>query len=147
MAVNEFKFELILPDGIKYSSAVSSVIFAGQEGMLTVMANHTPLVVSIIPGVLSIFNIDGGESRFFLYDGVAYITPDSCVILSETAVILSELDPKEIEFRIEKVRQELSEMGGDAHDRSATEDFLHQLITVHGFFQNGEYVSKSTDNN
>lgn len=142
MKVNVFSFELLLPTGIKYTGDVSRITFAGSDGILTIMSNHKPLVTNVIPGILEITDVDGGETRFILFDGVAHITPNNCVILSETATLLEEFDPKELEFRIEKARRELQEIGGTDEHRSSLEDFLHQLTTVHGFFENGQYLSK-----
>ncbi|MDD9333266.1 MAG: F0F1 ATP synthase subunit epsilon, partial [Bartonella sp.] len=51
-----FLFELVSPEKLIFSEKVISVVLPSVSGYLTIMANHAPLVVSLVPGVIRIMS-------------------------------------------------------------------------------------------
>lgn len=126
-----FQFELVSPEKLLLSEAVSEVQLPGSEGYLTVMSNHTPTMTRLMPGVVRIKFADKDEKAFVVFGGFADITPKSCVILAESARALEAFDAAELEERIAAAKAELEGANTDEH-RNRAEDFLYQLTTVRG---------------
>lgn len=127
-----FLFELFLPDQPRFSGSVQLVSLPGSEGILTVMAKHTPLITQLVPGFINFTTIEGEELSYITFGGVANISTDKCVVLVEEALLVSEFDLKALESRIELAKKELEQGGGSDEYRSAIENFLHQLTTIGG---------------
>jgi len=73
-----FKFELVSPERLLVSEQVESVIIPGTEGEMTVMANHSPLMTTVKPGVVTVRPASGAEQRYVVFGGFADVLPESC---------------------------------------------------------------------
>ncbi|WP_102830007.1 ATP synthase F1 subunit epsilon [Bartonella bovis] len=125
-----FLFELISPEKLVFSDEVISVVLPSASGYLTVMANHAPLMVCLMPGSIRVLS-SSGEKLFALCGGVANITPSKCSLLAEAVVSVDHLSFDDLEQRILKVRTALEEGSNDGNN-DPVEEFLHQLTTVGG---------------
>lgn len=126
-----FKFDLVSPERLLVSEEVESVVIPGAEGEMTVMANHSPVMTTIKPGVVTVKPVSGAEERYVVFGGFADILPTGCTLLAESAVPVKELDRSEIARRIETARADL-EAASDHGARTKAEQFLHQLTTLEG---------------
>jgi len=125
-----FLFELVSPERLLVSQQTPSVVLPGSEGYFTVMADHSPMIVSIAPGVVKL-TTDEGAKRFVVYGGFADITPTSCSLLAESAVSVDEFFRDNLKHRIEAAREAMNGAPND-EARNKLEDFFHQLTTVEG---------------
>ena len=46
--MDKFKFEFVTPEKLLFSSEVEQVIIPGSEGEFTILAEHSPIISSII---------------------------------------------------------------------------------------------------
>lgn len=82
---DKLTFTLVSPEREVFSGAVDEVIVPGSEGDFGVLPNHSPLMATLLPGMLVIK--DGGtERRIFVQGGFADVTPDGLTILAELAI-------------------------------------------------------------
>ncbi|ABM44459.1 ATP synthase F1, epsilon subunit [Bartonella bacilliformis str. Heidi Mejia] len=125
-----FLFELVSPEKIVFSEEIVSVVLPSASGYLTVMANHAPLVVSLIPGSVRVVS-SSREWLFAVGGGVVEITPSRCSLLAEAVLSVDHLSFEELEQHIMNVRATLENTLGDRIGHTA-EDFLHQLTRVCG---------------
>jgi len=97
-------FELVSPERLLLSQQVDMVVVPGSEGFFGVLIGHTPLISTLKPGVIDVY--DGGKivERIFVGGGFAEATPDRCVVLAETAVKLAEIDRIRVVERIAEIR-------------------------------------------
>jgi len=97
-------FELVSPERLLLSQQVDMVVVPGSEGFFGVLIGHTPLISTLKPGVIDVY--DGGKivERIFVGGGFAEATPDRGVVLAETAVPLSEIDRIRVVERIAEIR-------------------------------------------
>lgn len=108
-----FKFELVSPERVLLSEDVEHVVLPGVEGDLGVLPGHSPLVVTLRPGTISVI---GGEKtrKIFVKDGFAEFTPDTLNVLAEQAVNLDGVERSEIDELIATAEKELADAGDDA---------------------------------
>ena len=97
-------FELVSPERLLLSQQVDMVVVPGSEGFFGVLIGHTPLISTLKPGVIEVY--DGGKvvERIFVGGGFAEATPDRCVVLAETAVPVAEIDRTRVVERIQEIR-------------------------------------------
>ncbi|HVJ53945.1 MAG TPA: ATP synthase F1 subunit epsilon [Aliidongia sp.] len=85
-------FELVSPARILVSEAVDMVVIPGAEGDFGVLPNHAPLISSIRPGTIAVYEGSAVVERIFIAGGFAEVTPDRCTVLADEAVNVTELD-------------------------------------------------------
>lgn len=123
-----FKFELVSPERLLVSTQVESVVLPGSEGEMTIMAHHAPVMTTIKPGVVQIAGGDGDDS-FVVFGGFADILPESCTLLAESAVRVSEIDRDELESRVQDAREDVADAKDDMA-KSKAEEYLNHLTTL-----------------
>ncbi|AQX22155.1 ATP synthase F1 subunit epsilon [Bartonella sp. 114] len=125
-----FLFELVSPEKLIFSEKVMSVVLPSVSGYLTIMANHAPLVVSLVPGVIRVMS-SSEEKIFALLGGVADITSSGCSLLAETAVAVNHLSLQDLEQRMAEVRVMVEEnTSGGTHHKVV--EVFQKLISMDG---------------
>lgn len=73
------------------------VVVPGVDGDMGVMLRHSPMIVQLRRGTVTVFP-DGKtvSQRFYVDGGIAHITPESLVVLSDLACDLESLDEADI---------------------------------------------------
>lgn len=126
-----FQFELVSPERLLLSAEVTEVVLPGSEGYLTALAGHAPLMTTIMPGVVSVKLADGKSDSYVVFGGFADITPQNCTLLAESATHIDDVQPEDIQRRIDHARETLNGASSNEH-RTKAEEFLHQLMTLQG---------------
>ena len=116
-------FELVSPERLIMSKDVSMVVVPGSEGLFGVLPRHTSMLSALAPGVLDIYEEEIITERLFVVNGFAEVTADRCTVLAEDVIPIEELNPDEVEEKIEKMR-------ADARNASdSDENRLNNLIS------------------
>ena len=109
-----FSFKLVSPEKILKDEPAVQVTVPGEEGDLGVLKGHSPFVVTVRPGVVSIVKEDGAEAeQIFIAGGFADISADNCTILAEEAIALSDLNEDALTQQIANLNEDLSMVKGD----------------------------------
>lgn len=119
-----FNFELVSPEKLLLSEAVSEVVLPGSDGEMTVMANHAPVMTTIRPGVLTVKGASGQTDRFVVFGGFADILPTGCTVLAESAIAVSDFSKDMVAKRVELAKADLSHAPSDE-----AKTRISQLIT------------------
>ena len=87
-------FELVSPERRLAKAKVAMVVVPGAEGDFGVLPGHAPMMSTIRPGAITIFETDGGPAtmRFFIDGGFAEVTETGLTILAEKATPVAEID-------------------------------------------------------
>lgn len=85
------QFDLVSPERRLASLAAREVRIPGAEGDLTAMPQHSPLITTLRPGLLTVVAEDGTESRYAVIGGFAEINAEATTVLAEQAVPAEEL--------------------------------------------------------
>src|SRR5687768_5634547 len=104
-----FQFELVSPERLLVSEKVESVVIPGAEGEMTVLANHSPVMTTIKPGVVTVKSTGGGEERYVVFGGFADILPEGCTLLAESAVAVGDIDRDDVARRIQEAKEDVAD--------------------------------------
>ena len=107
--MSKIRFDLVAPDKTLFSDHVDMVVIPGKNGYFGVLADHAPLVTSLMSGLVGIYKDGKLKDRLYLRSGFADVTPGQCTILAEEAISLSKLD-------IEKLTKDMQEMESDKEE-------------------------------
>ena len=115
-------FELVSPERLVMSKDVSMVVVPGSEGLFGVLPRHTSMLSALAPGVVDVYEADVITERLFVVNGFAEVTGDRCTVLAEDVIPIEELQPDDLEEKIEEMRIDAR----NASDSDATR--LNSLI-------------------
>lgn len=113
MADEKVEFELVAPERLLVSEAVEMVVVPGTEGDFGVLPRHSPLISTVRPGVIRIYENGNVTQRIFVAGGFAEVTPERCTVLAEEAVEVSEIDRAAVERRLQEAREDLADAKTD----------------------------------
>jgi len=126
------QFELVSPERLIVSAEVEMVVVPGTGGNFGVLPGHSPLISTIRPGTIDIYQGGAVSERIFIVGGLAEVTPERCTVLADEALAPSDLSRTEIEADLQTIesnlpslRDHLARAQGTERDRLATE--LRQL--------------------
>ncbi len=126
--MSTFHFDLVSPERLLYSGAVTQVDVPGEEGDFGVLAHHAPYVATLKPGVLTI-HAEGAPKVIVVRGGFAEVGPNGLTVLAEQAVPLEEIDPIMVAQAIADAEEDVADAKDDAaRDKAQTR--LEQLRTL-----------------
>jgi F-type H+-transporting ATPase subunit epsilon len=96
---------------------------------MTVLANHSPVMTTVKPGVVTVKPVSGAEERYVVFGGFADILPEGCTLLAESAMLVADIDRDDLASRIQEAREDLADAKND-EDRTRAEAFLNHLATL-----------------
>jgi F-type H+-transporting ATPase subunit epsilon len=124
-----FRFEVVTPERLIFSKVVEMVVVPGTEGNFGVLEGHSPLISTIRPGIIEIYDSRPNVSeRIFVVSGIAEVTPGHCTVLAEEAMSPTSLDRATIEAELQVIegnlpslRDQVARAAGVDRDRLAAE--------------------------
>jgi F-type H+-transporting ATPase subunit epsilon len=115
-------FELVTPEGLKFSGRAYEVILPSPLGQLAILPHHAPLVTMVSPGVISIrhHEEDPDEELEVLAcaGGVAQISGKRVRVLADSAERAEDID----ELRVKEALAKAEELRQSAADQVALAD-------------------------
>ena len=122
------QFELVSPERLIVSTEVDMVVVPGTEGNFGVLPGHSPLISTIRPGTIDIYQGGAVSARIFVVGGIAEVTPERCTVLADEAMAPDALDRASIEADLQAVevnlpslRDQFGRAQGTERERLATE--------------------------
>jgi F-type H+-transporting ATPase subunit epsilon len=123
------QFELVTPERLVLSTEVEMVVVPGTEGNFGVLPGHSPLISTIRPGMIDVYETRPTISqRIFIVSGIAEVTPERCTVLAEEAMDPATLDRgaieaewQVIEGNLPSLRDQVGRAAGADRDRLAVE--------------------------
>ena len=94
---DRLQFELVTPERLLLSEMVEMVVVPGTEGNFGELPGHAPLISTIRPGIIEIYQGQTITRRIFIVSGTAEVTPERCTVLADEAVSPDSLDRGSIE--------------------------------------------------
>ena len=125
-----FAFELVSPERLLLASNdVTEVSVPGSEGYFTVMANHSPVMTTIKPGIVTVKREGGADVKFVVLSGFADVTPAGCTILAENATPVGEFDGADLDTKITEAKTAATSATGD-EEMASSAAYLDSLISL-----------------
>ena len=117
--------EIVSPEKRLLQRSADMVVMPGSEGDLAAMPGHSPMIVLLRGGVVSLH--EGGRvgGQFFVAGGFAEITPDRCTILADEATPLDALSRADGQARLDAAQRAYDE--ADKSDITTLEPYLDRL--------------------
>ncbi|MGE0120460.1 MAG: F0F1 ATP synthase subunit epsilon [Dongiaceae bacterium] len=106
---DQIQFELVSPERLLVSQPVEMVVVPGVEGDFGVLPGHAPLVSTVRPGVIAVFEGNKVAQRIFVAGGFAEVTGERCTVLAEEAMPVAEIDRATVEGEIRTARDDLAD--------------------------------------
>lgn len=110
-------FELVSPERLLMSKDVSMVVVPGADGLFGVLPRHSPLLSTLLPGVIDVYEDGSVTDRIFVAGGFAEVTEDRCTVLAEEATAVAELDLDQAEQNLAGLREAMQDATGSEADR------------------------------
>ena len=119
MAEEKVEFELVTPERLVISRGVDMVVVPGAEGDFGVLPGHTPMVSTVRPGIVNVYEGREIVERLFVAGGFAEVTGARCTVLADRAVAVDELDRAATEQTLKDAREDLADAKTDDARREA----------------------------
>jgi F-type H+-transporting ATPase subunit epsilon len=120
MAIDsKLNFSLVSPERLLFSSKVWMVTVPGEEGDMGVLLGHAPVLSTLRPGLISIFDEEDNNYKtdncYFVDKGFVRIDSSSCTVLAEEIIHVSDLNSSQLEKNINSLSEKISaeEVGSD----------------------------------
>jgi F-type H+-transporting ATPase subunit epsilon len=112
-------FRLVMPERELLNTEADMVVVPGSEGDFGVLPGHAPLISTVRPGVLEVYQGAKAEQRFLVAGGFAEVTPERCTVLAEEAVPFEQVTPDQLAERERAAEVTLSDASTDAERAAA----------------------------
>ena len=88
----------------------------GFSGVVGVRAHHAPMVIQLASGTLHLSQ-KNKTAHYFINPGIAHISKDHCLIITEQSQKLDDLDPRVLKEQLEAYHDDLAGMDLDHEQR------------------------------
>jgi F-type H+-transporting ATPase subunit epsilon len=106
--MDKFKLEFVTPEKSLLSSEVEQVIIPGSEGEFTILADHSPMISSLKPGLIRIYEDSSSEAiTYFVTDGFIDMASNNLTILAQSVIEKSEITSEKLNEIIEFFQKEV----------------------------------------
>ena len=107
-----FHFDLVSPERLLFSGEVTQVDLPGSEGDFGVLAGHAPIVTTLRPGILTVFE-DRSEMRVVVNGGFAEVSPAGLTVLADLAVPVDGFDQAALAGVIKDTEEDVADTTDD----------------------------------
>ena len=117
-------FRLVMPERELLATEADMVVVPGSEGDFGVLPGHAPLISTVRPGVLEVYQGNKVEQRFLVAGGFAEVTPERCTVLADEALLFEEVTPEQLAERERAAERDLMDAATDAEKATAEKSLL-----------------------
>ncbi len=116
--------EIVTPESALWSGPATALIGRSSDGEFTILAQHTPIVGDIVPGVVRVETAEGVKS-FAVHGGFFQVGPSDdhestrATVLAGTAELTSSIDVARATAAKEQAEAVLSARAGEEADEDA----------------------------
>lgn len=134
--MNTFSLEILSPERVFYRGECVSLVIPVADGMMGIMAHHTPFSAAIFDGEVT-FTTPNGETRICAVTrGMVDMQDNRLQLLCEKALRPEEIDEQAEKQAIEEAKQELEK-------KQSQRDFAIWQMTFQRAVNNLKVKSKS----
>ena len=123
-------YEIVSPERLLKDAEAAMIVVPGTEGDFAALPAHAPMMSTIRPGVVEIFETEGGEpERLFVKGGLAQISPAGLTILAEETLSLEDVDLDDLNTKIANTREDIEDAKDDV-ERAGLEKELAWMVAL-----------------
>ncbi len=109
------QFDLVSPERRLASVQAREVRIPGADGDLTAMPDHSPLITTLRPGILTVISAEG-TNDYAVTGGFAEISAAGASVLAERAMPKSEVTAADLDALIADATSEAGEAPAESKD-------------------------------
>ncbi len=113
MAEEVIQVELCAPECDPDHLEVTEIIMPGAAGVFAVLPDHTPMLTTLVPGVVVAYSTDGQEHHYAVSSGFAEVLDNRVIVLSQTLEKGDEIDVQRAQAARDRAKQRLSHPSED----------------------------------
>jgi F-type H+-transporting ATPase subunit epsilon len=125
--------EIVSPEKLLLSRPVDMVVIPASEGDMGVLEGHTPMIVMLRGGTISLYHEEHVTDRLFVAGGFAEVTPARCTVLANEAVPVVELSRAEGERRLAEA--EAAYQAADVSDPTVEDELLDRIQSARAMIE------------
>ncbi|MCK3658094.1 F0F1 ATP synthase subunit epsilon [Pasteurellaceae bacterium Pebbles2] len=128
-------FNLIIVSAEKkiFEGAVKAIQASGVEGELGILANHTPLMTAIKPGIVKFTLENDSEEVIYVSGGFLEVQPNVVTVLADVAIRGEELDQERILNAKRKAEENIVAKSGDANHELMVAKLSQELAKLRAY--------------
>ena len=92
--------EIVSPDRLLLSQPVDMAVIPAAEGEMGVLPGHSPMIVLLRGGTITLHEGGRATSRLYVSGGFAEVTPERCTVLADEAIPVGEVSRKVANSRL-----------------------------------------------
>ena len=138
--MNSFHLDILSPVRPFYSGDCVSLVAPVSDGMIGILANHTPLTAAVPEGEVVFTLPDGSRRSCAVTRGILDVSRDKVRVLCESALAPEEIDEETERIAMEEAMLELSEKKG-------REDYMLSQLAFARAFNNLKVKQHNAERN
>lgn len=109
------QFDLVSPERKLASVAADAVQIPGAEGDFTAMADHSPVLTTLRPGVLTV-TAGSDTTEYVVTGGFVEVSGEAATVLAESAMPKGEVNRDQVEEMVATAEAALTDLTGAEKD-------------------------------
>ena len=104
---DRIEFELVSPERLLIVGEFDMIVLPGEEGDFGVLRSHAPLISTLRPGTIVIFEDGQITNRIFVASGFAEVTTERLTVMAEQASRIEEIVRADVQQEISDLRDKI----------------------------------------
>lgn len=121
MARSSFPVEVLTPEGEAFNDEVEMVSTRTSVGSIGVLARHQPLLAIIDPTELRLYTSESDYTSYAQGEGFLQVINNRALVLVDELFEIDELDSGDLQDRLKRAEDEISNSEEDTEERRAAE--------------------------
>jgi F-type H+-transporting ATPase subunit epsilon len=117
--VEKVQLELVTPSKLLFEMETDMVVVPGGDGDFGVLPGHAPLLSTLRPGTMTVYEGDKVFERVFVAGGFAEVGDNRCVVLAEEAVPVAEITSEMVTERLKEAQEKVAAAETDREKEDA----------------------------
>jgi F-type H+-transporting ATPase subunit epsilon len=131
-----FQLELVSPERLLLSRPVEMAVIPAAEGEMGVLPGHSPMIVALRGGIITVTENGQVTDRLFVAGGFAEVTPERCTVLADEATPVTQLSKADAELRIREAEAAYADATNDAPEKR--DAAMDRLLSARAMLQAAE---------
>ncbi|HJQ58221.1 MAG TPA: ATP synthase F1 subunit epsilon [Vineibacter sp.] len=129
-------FSLVLPERELVTTEADMVVVPGGEGDFGVLPGHIPMITTVRPGVVELYDDGKVTARYVVAGGFAEVTGERCTVLAEEATPLAEVTADTLAARLRQAEEDLEDATAPAAKAAAEQAIAvaRELQRAHAYY-------------
>ena len=121
MARSSFPVEVLTPEGEAFNDEVEMVSTRTSVGSIGVLARHQPLLAMLDPTELRLYTSESDYTSYAQGEGFLQVINNRALVLVDELFEIDELDSGDLQDRLKRAEEEISNSEEDTEERRAAE--------------------------